>query len=58
MGEYTSESRGTLDLNTMLQSKLGTELGILEVYPQLLLIQKGMVVDGSPKLAHDNRVRE
>ena len=47
-----------LIVNTMLQSKLGTEVGIPEVYPQLLLIQKSMVVDGSPKLAHDNWVRE
>ena len=42
----------------MLQSKLGTEVGIPEVYPQLLLVQKGMVVDGTPKLPHDDWVRE
>ena len=47
-----------LIVNTMLQSKLGTEVGIPEVYPQLLLIQKRMVVDGSPKLAHDDWVRQ
>ena len=47
-----------LIVNTMLQSKLGTEVGIPEVYPQLLLIQKSMVVDGSPKLAHGDWVRE
>ena len=35
---------------------MGTEVGIPEVYPQLLLIQKSMVMDGSPKLAHDNWV--
>ena len=42
----------------MLQSKLGTEVGIPEVYPQQLLVQKSMVVDGTPKLAHDDWVRE
>ena len=42
----------------MLQSKLGTEVGIPEVYPQQLLVQKSMVVDGTPKLAHDIWVRE
>ena len=42
----------------MLQSKLGTEAGIPGVYPQQLLVQKSMVVDGSPKLAHDDWVRE
>ena len=42
----------------MLQSKLGTEVGIPEVYPQQLLIQKSMMVDGSPKLAHHDWVRE
>ena len=47
-----------LIVNTMLQSKLGTEVGIPAVYPQQLLIQKSMVVDGSPKLACDDWVRQ
>ena len=37
-----------LIVNTMLQSKLGTEVGIPEVYPQQHLVQKSMVVDGNP----------
>ena len=41
-------------VTTMLQSRLGTEVGIPEVYPQLPLIQKTMVVDGSPWLVHNN----
>ena len=41
-----------LTVTTMLQSKLGTEVGIPEVYPQLPLVQKSKVVDGSPKLTH------
>ena len=45
-------------MNAILQSKLGTEVGIPEVYPQQLLIQKSVVVDGSPKLACEDWVRE
>ena len=57
--ENTQESHlAPLIVNTMLQSELGTEVGIPQVYPQQLLIQKSIVVDGSPKLAHDNWVRE
>ena len=47
-----------LIVNTMLQSKLGTEVVITEVYLQLLFVQKSMVVDGSPKLAHHDWIRE
>ena len=57
--ENTQKSHlAPLIVNTMLQSKLGTEVGIPEVYPQQLLVQKSMVVDGSPKLACDDWVRE
>ena len=42
----------------MLQSKLETEVGIPDVYPQLNFIQKSMVVNSSPKLTHDDWVRE
>ena len=57
--ENTHESHlAPLIVNTMLQSKLGTELGIPEVYPQQLLIQKCMLVDSSPELAHDDWIRE
>ena len=37
-----------LIVNTMLQSKLGTKMGIPDVYLQLILIQKSMVVDIHP----------
>ena len=47
-----------LIVNTMLQPKLGTEVGIPEVYQQQFLVQESMVVDGSPELAHDDWVRE
>ena len=42
----------------MLQSRLGTEVGIPEVCPQMPLIQKSMVVDSSPKLTHDDWIKE
>ena len=47
-----------LIVTTMLQSRLETEVGIQEVYPQLPLLQKGMVVDGSYKLAHNDWIKE
>ena len=42
----------------MLQSKQVTNVGIQEMYPQLKVIQKSMVVDSSPKLAHNDWIRE
>ena len=45
-------------MKTMLQSKLVTEVGVLDVYPQLNVIQKSMVVGSSPKLTHDDWVKE
>ena len=42
----------------MLQSKLVTDAGVPEIYPQLNLIQKSMVVDSSPKLTHSNWIKE
>ena len=47
-----------LIVNTMLQSKLGTEVGIPDVNPQLNFIMKCMIVDSSPKLTHDDWVKE
>ena len=57
MGEYTSESFGTLDCEYFVTIKIRNWGGDTEVYPQLLLIQKSMV-DSSPELAHDDWVRE
>ena len=42
----------------MLQSRFGTEVGIPEVYPQLSLIQKSMVVDSYPTLVHNDWIKE
>ena len=47
-----------LIVKTMLQSKLETGLGISDVYPQLNFILKSMVVDSSPKLTHDDWIKE
>ena len=47
-----------LIVTTMIQSRLGNEVGIPEVCPQLPLIQKSMVVDSSPKLTPDDWIKE
>ena len=47
-----------LIVTTMLQSKLGTKVGIPDVNPQLNFILKSMVVDSSPKLTHNDWVKE
>ena len=47
-----------LIVKTMLQSKLVTEVGVPDVYPQLNVIQKNMVVDSTPKVTHDDWVKE
>ena len=44
---------GPLIVNTMLQSKLETVIGIPEEYLQLNVIQKRMVVNSTPKLTHN-----
>ena len=41
-----------LIVNTMLQSNLETEIGIPEEYLQLNVVQKGMLVNSTPKLTH------
>ena len=43
-----------LIVKTMLQSKLVMDVDIPEMYSQLKVIQKSMVVDGSPKLTHND----
>ena len=47
-----------LVIKTMLQSKLVANIGIPEMYPQLKVIQKSMVVDSSPKLTHNDWIKE
>ena len=42
----------------MLQSKLETEIGIPEEYLQLNIVQKGMLVNSTPKLTHSEWVKE
>ena len=43
-----------LIVKTMLQSKFVTDVDILEVYPQLKVIQKSLVVDSSTKLTNND----
>ena len=43
---------------TMFQSKLVMNVDIPEMYPQLKVIQKSMVVDSSPKLTHNHWIKE
>ena len=47
-----------LIVKTMLQSKLVTNVGIPEIYPQLNVIQKSMVVDSPPKLTQSDWIKE
>ena len=42
----------------MLQLKLETEIGIPEEYLQLNVIQKGMMINITPKLTHSEWVKE
>ena len=43
----------TLIVKTMFQSKLVTNVGVPEIYPQLNVIQKSTAVNSSPKLTHN-----
>ena len=45
-------------MKTTLHSKLVMDVDIPEMYPQLKVIQKSMVVDSSPKLAHNDWIKE
>ena len=47
-----------LIVKTMLQSKLVTNVDMPEMYPQLEVIQKSMVVDSLPKLTHNDWIKE
>ena len=47
-----------LIVKTMLQSKFVMEVDIPEMYPQLKVIQKGMVVDSSHKLTCNDWIKE
>ena len=42
----------------MLQSRLVGDVGMPEINPKLNLIQKSMVVDSSPKLTHNDWIKE
>ena len=42
----------------MLQSNLADIVGMPEIYPQLALLQKSMVMDSSPKLTHSDWAKE
>ena len=47
-----------LIVKIMLQSKLVMNVDIPEVYPQLKVIQKSLVVDSSPKLTNNDWIRK
>ena len=47
-----------LIVKTMLQSKMLDDVSAPEIYPQLNVIQKSMVVDSSPKLMHSDWIKE
>ena len=47
-----------LVVKAMLQSKLVMNVDIPEVYPQLEVVQKRLVVDSSPKLTNNDWIRE
>ena len=48
----------SLIVKTMLQSQLVMDVDIPEVYPQLKVIQKRLVVDSLPKLTNNDWIRE
>ena len=45
-------------VKVMLHSKLVMNVDILEVYPQLNVVQKSLIVDSSPKLTNHDWIRE
>ena len=47
-----------LIVKAMLQSKLVMNVDIPEVYPQLEVVQKSLVVESSPKLTNNDWIRE
>ena len=47
-----------LVVKAMLQSKLVMNVDIPEVYPQLEVVKKSLVVDSSPKLTNNDGIRE
>ena len=53
-----SRSNGTFACKIYVTIELVTDVGVPEIYPQLNIIQKSMVVDSSPKLTHSNWLKE
>ena len=47
-----------LIVKAILQSKLVMNVDIPEVYPQLEVVQKSLVVDSSPKVTNNDWIRE
>ena len=47
-----------LTVKAMLQLKLVTNVHIPEVYPQLEVVQKSLIVNSSPKLTNNDWIRE
>ena len=58
MGQHPGGAHVASSCKTMLQSKLLINVDILEVYPQLDVVQKSLVVYSSPKLTNNDWIRE
>ena len=58
MGKYTNRQYGTFGCKNNVTVKLTDDVGMPEINPQLNLIQKSMVVDSSPKLNHNDWIKE
>ena len=58
MGKSSDGQLEPLIVKAMLQSKLVTNMDIPEVYPQLNVVQKSLVLDGSTKLTNNDWIRE
>ena len=58
MGKYTRGSHGTFDCENYATVKLVTDVGIPDMYPQLNVIQKSLIVDSLPKLTHNDWIKE
>ena len=58
MGKSSDGQLEPLIVKAMLQSKLVMNVDIPEVYPQLNVVQKSLVLDGSTKLTNNDWIRE
>ena len=57
-GKFMNQLHGTFNYKDHVTVKLMTDVDIPEMYPQLKVIQKSILVDSSPKLTHDDWIKE